>query len=133
MKSKWQLALACLVVGMAAFTGKIAYAGMHSVGMYEEPTYCADWNFNDPNCSAYLTESSGKAAFGEPTEKSILPETTLNSCEDWSFNTPGCPAYLSRAEGKAAFGEATKPVFEPAAYCADWNFNDPNCMESIRK
>jgi hypothetical protein len=133
MKSKWQLALACLVVGMTAFTGKIAYADMQSVSMYEEPTYCADWNFNDRNCSAYLTESSGKAAFGEPAEKSMLSETTLNACEDWSYNTPGCPAYLSRAEGKAAFGEATKPVFEPAAYCSDWNFNDQNCVESIRE
>jgi hypothetical protein len=132
MKSKWLLALACLVIGMTAFTGKIAYAGMHSVGMYEEATYCADWNFNDPNCSAYLTESSGKAAFGEPTEKSMLPGTTLNACEDWSFNTPGCPAYLSRAEGRAAFGETTMPRFEPAAYCEDWNFNDPNCHESAR-
>lgn len=133
MKSKWLLVLTCLVVGMAAFTGKIAYAEMHYVSMYEEPAYCADWNFNDPNCSAYLKESSGKAAFGEPTGKSMPPETTLTSCEDWSFNTPGCPAYLSRAEGKAAFGEATMSRFEPAAYCEDWHFNDPNCNESARK
>jgi hypothetical protein len=132
MKSKLLLALACLVVGMTAFTGKIAYADMQSVSMYEEPTYCSDWNFNDRNCSAYITESSGKAAYGEPTGKSMLPESTLNACEDWSFNTPGCSAYISRTEGKAAYGETTKPVFEPAAYCEDWNLSDSNCVASIR-
>jgi hypothetical protein len=133
MKSNWLLALSYLVIGMTAFTGKIAYAEMHSVGMYEQPAYCADWNFNDPNCSAYLTEPSGKAAFGEPSGVSMRAESTRTSCNDWSFNTPGCPAYLSRAEGKAAFGEPTTHGFEPAAYCADWDFTDPMCTADIRK
>lgn len=132
MKRKLLWALTCLVVGLAAFTGKVAYADRAYVSMYEEPAYCADLSFNDPTCSAYLTRSSGKAAFGESTEKSLRPDPSLNFCEDWSFNTPGCPAYLPRAEGKAAYGEATMPRFEPASYCADWSFNDPNCAEYIR-
>lgn len=136
MKSKWLLALTWLVVSVAALTGKIAYADTNFVGMYDEPEYCADWNFNDRNCSAFLTEPAGKAAFGEPAEKSMSSESTLNSCEDWSYNTPGCAAYLSRAEGKAAYGETsgqrTMPSAVPADYCADWNFNDPNCAENIR-
>lgn len=135
MKSKWLLALTWLVIGMAALTGRIAYAEMNPVSMYEEPTYCADWSFGDRSCSAYLTESSGKAAFGEPTGQPMLPESTFNACEDWSFNTPGCSANLSTAEGKAAFGEAIMPrteAVEAAAYCSDWNFNDENCTGYIR-
>ena len=128
MKNKWLLALSCLVIGMAAFTGKVAYAHMQPVSMYEEPTYCTDWSFNDTRCSASLTESRGKAAFGEPTGESSMQ----NFCEDWSFNTPGCPAYLSRNEGKAAYGETTTRGFEPAAYCEDWNLSDPNCNAAIR-
>ena len=121
MKRKLLWALTCLVVGLAAFTGKVAYADRAYedrayvgdrayVSMYEEPAYCADLSFNDPTCSAYLTRSSGKAAFGESTEKSWRPDPSLNFCEDWSFNTPGCPAYLPRSEGKAAYGEAAMPL-----------------------
>lgn len=132
MKSKWLSTLTWLVIGMAALTGKTAYADMHPVSMYEEPTYCADWSFGDRSCSAYLTESRGKAAFGEPTEQAMLPESTFNSCEDWSFNTPGCSAQISTAQGKAAFGETTAPVGNAAAYCSDWNFNDENCTGYIR-
>lgn len=139
MKSKWLSALTCLVIGMAAFTGKIAYADTHFVGMYDEPTYCADWNFNDPNCSASLTEPRGKAAFGNPSGKVMRIETAPSYCldNDWEFNDPNCPAYLERTEGKAAYGEPAGRAMQidtTPTYCVDndWAFNDSNCPAYLR-
>ena len=135
MKSKWLWALTCLVIGMASFIGKTAYADTNFVGMSEEPSYCADWSFHDSTCSSnsnLMIPSGGKAAFGE-TQEVTVSGAILGACEDWNYNTPGCPAYLSTVEGKAAFGESTMPNFQPADYCADWSYNDKYCALDIRE
>lgn len=138
MKSKLLLALTCSVIGMAAFTGEPAYADTPA-------SYCAspdaDWYFNDPNCPAYISAPSGKAAFGEPTEQPMTAGTGSNYCVDmdWDFNNPNCPAYLPRAEGKAAYGDPSSDKMELGGervnYCVDmdWSFNDPNCPAYIRR
>jgi len=136
MKSKWLLALTCLVIGMASLIGKTAYADTNFVGMSEEPGYCADWSFHDSTCSSnsnLMIPSGGKAAFGESTEQTMPLEALPKACEDWNFGTQDCQAYLSTVGGKAAYGESTMPNFEPAAYCADWSYNDKYCALDIRE
>jgi hypothetical protein len=94
MKSKMFLALAWLVIGLATFGANVAYADSR----------CEDWNYNDPNCPAYLPDAGGRAAFGE-AGKPMVDEKTMKSCADWDYNTPGCPGNIREMEGKPAYGE----------------------------
>lgn len=137
MKSKLFLALASLILGLATFSANSAYADMMAPSTIGE-SRCEDWNYNDPNCPAYLPDDKGKAAFGEGTDKPMLDEKTMKNCEDWDFNVPGCPGNV-RDEGKAAYGEpsgirteSTQPLNR---FCANDGLNviETNCPGDVRR
>ena len=137
MKNKLLSVLTGLLLGIAAVAGSAAPAGTKVVSEADEAASCADWSFHDSRCVAYLTPSTGKAAYGEPTAGMGRAEEVPLSCEDWSFNDSRCPAYLTRMAGKSAYGEPSGTMrqteTEIPLSCEDWSFQDTRCPAHIRQ